>query len=314
MGLDSAPPPSPEGPLQFENFTKEWQQLSQQDNFDGFRIDAAQTTFMKNLLAHWTLMMGKQPQEPEDTPYFFQVGPTYTSEDQRTLMFARCNLDRVVQGKFIQKIGDSFEVNGSGQFALSDPIKKSVYDAALEYSGRDWTSGIKLTWQQTLVGKGAFTQQITKSLQMGGDLMYVGYNSMTIGTLGLRYALGKNIFTSQVIRRPQQSPLGMMLGNSHEVKMQYLRRVSDRLSLASEYSYSFGDMQSTMCAGYEYTFRNARIQGMIDSAGKVKCFANDAMGFGVSGTIDYVNEDYKFGFMMQISPQPEPGQPGAAPV
>lgn len=314
MPMDVPPKQEKEVPLQFENLNKEWQQLSQQDNWDGFRIEAGNATFMKNLLFNWTLFMGKQPQGQGDSPYLFLVGPTYTSEDQKTFMLARVNLDKIIQGKLIQKVGDNIELKGSSQIALSDPINKSMYDASVEYTGSDWTAMGKLTWQSTLIANGAFTQQITPSLQMGGDLMFVSFNRMTIGQMGLRYALGKNIFTSQLIRQPQQSPYGALAGNSHELKMQYLRRVSDRLSLATDISYSPTDMQSAMSVGYEYTFRNARIQGCIDSAGKVKCWAQDVMGFGVSGMIDYVNEDYKFGFMMHIAPQPEQGQPGAPPV
>jgi len=308
--MDGAPQqPAAEVPLQFENLNKEWMQISQLDNWDGFRIEAGNASFMRNLLINWTLFMGKQPQQPGEPPYLFLMGPTYTSEDQRTVALARVNLDKIIQGKLIQKIGDNLDVKGSTQLNLSDPINKSMYDASLEYSGRDWTAMGKLTWQSTIIANGAFTQQITPSLQMGGDLMYVAFNRMTIGQLGLRYALGKNIFTSQVIRQPQQSPQGGIAGNFHEFKMQYVRRVSDRLSLATDLSYSPSDQQSAMSLGYEYTFRNARIQGSIDSAGKVKCWAQDVMGFGVSGTIDYVAEDYKFGFMMHIAPQPEQGQP-----
>lgn len=317
MPLPETPPPGPEGPLQFENLNKEWQQLSQQDNWDGFRIEAGNTTFMRNLLFNWSMIMGKQPQAPDDKPYLFLMGPTYTSEDQRTFMLARINLDKhkMIQGKVIQKVGESLELKGSGQVCPFDPINKSVYEGCLEYNGKDWTAAGKLTWQSTLIANGAFTQMITPSLQMGGDLMFVSFNRMTIGQMGLRYCLGKNIFTSQLIRQPQQSPHGgISSGSSHEIKMQFLRRVSDRLSLATDLSFCATDMQSAMSVGYEYTFRNARIQGSIDSAGKVKCWVQDVMGFGVSGTIDYVAEDYKFGFMMHIAPQPEQGQPGAPPV
>ena len=42
MGQESAAASKPEEPaVQFENFTKEWMNMSQQDNWDGFRLEAA---------------------------------------------------------------------------------------------------------------------------------------------------------------------------------------------------------------------------------------------------------------------------------
>jgi mitochondrial import receptor subunit TOM40 len=58
----------------------------------------------------------------------------------------------------------------------------------------------------------------------------------------------------------------------------------------------------------EYAFRHARVQGMIDTSGKVSAFVSDFMGFGLSGSIDYMKNDYKFGFMMHVVPQPDQPQ------
>jgi mitochondrial import receptor subunit TOM40 len=82
-----------------------------------------------------------------------------------------------------------------------------------------------------------------------------------------------------------------------------VKRVSDRLSLGVELESSLPDKDSSLKMGYDYTFRQARVQGMLDTAGKVSCFVSDFMGFGVSGMIDYIRGDYKFGFMMHIVPQ-----------
>eukprot|EP00438_Fugacium_kawagutii_P035060 Skav236667 [mRNA] locus=scaffold338:184497:194188:- [translate_table: standard] len=116
---------------------------------------------------------------------------------------------------------------------------------------------------------------------------YVGVNGVTsIGQVGLRYAEGKNVLTA-TLRTP---------GQVHELKMYFVRK------------------DSGLSLGYEYIFRNARIQGLLDTDGKVSCCVHDAMGFGFSGMIDYARGDYKllgwFGMVMQVAPQPEgQGQP-----
>lgn len=58
---------------------------------------------------------------------------------------------------------------------------------------------------------------------------------------------------------------------------------------------------------YEHTFRNARVQGLLDTEGKVSCSVQDFQGLGFSGMIDYVKGDYKFGVLMHVMP-PGPGQ------
>ena len=83
-----------------------------------------------------------------------------------------------------------------------------------------------------------------------------------------------------------------------------LRKVSDRLSLGAE--YEINEQKTSSCRlAYEYLFRNGRVQGALDTAGQVSCVVQDFMGFGLSGMIDYVNDQYKFGFMMHMMPPPE---------
>ncbi|CAJ1445295.1 unnamed protein product, partial [Effrenium voratum] len=104
----------------------------------------------------------------------------------------------------------------------------------------------------------------------------------------------------------------------HELRMQFVRKVTERLSLGTEFKFSYPDKESGLSLGYEYLFRNARIQGLLDTDGsldvgsmfgKVSCSVHDMTGFGFSGMIDYARGDYKFGMVMHVLPQPEPGQP-----
>ena len=43
--------------------------------------------------------------------------------------------------------------------------------------------------------------------------------------------------------------------------------------------------------------------GLVDSSGKISSFLQDANGFGVSGTANFVTNDYKFGLLMHFVPQ-----------
>merc|ERR1719282_688487 len=126
----------------------------------------------------------------------------------------------------------------------------------------------------------------------------------------MRYTEGKDVFTAAFNRTPD--PKSGPGSNLHECRLHYVRKVTDRLSLGTEYKYSHPDKESGLALAYEYTFRQARVQGLLDTDGKVSCCVSDFTGFGFSGMIDYFRGDYKFGVLMQVVPQPD--QPGQQPA
>jgi len=289
-------------PVQFEMFTREWQNMAQQDNWDGFRIEAANQVTKWMQAAH-TLFLGTQLRECQ---YIYQFGPAFQSEDQRTMLVARAGLDGGVNGRAIQKVGSGAEFKCSSNSHLKDP-QRNMHEGSFEYTGSDWTMGAKLAWQGAWLLGGAFSQRIVPSLHMGGDLTLVAVNGVTsIGQVGMRYSDGRDIFSATMSRTPDpKSPVGASL---HEGRLHYVRRLSERLSLGSEFKYSHPDRESGLQLAYEYTFRNARIQGLVDTDGKVSCCVSDFTGIGFSAMVDYPRGDYKFGFMMHVLPQPEQGQ------
>lgn len=287
--------------MQFEMFSREWTQMSQQDNWDGFRIEAA-TQVTKWLQASHTLFLGTQLRE---CGYIYQFGPVFQTEGQRTMMVARAGLDGAINGRIIQKFGTGCEVKASSQSHLKDP-QRNMHDGSVEYTGRTWTCGAKLAWQGAWLMGGSYTQKVMPQLQIGGDLTLVAVNGiMAIGLLAMRWSAGKDTFTAQINQQPDPKSAGG--ANLHEVKMQYVRKLSDRLTLGTELKYSHPDRDSGLSMAYEYAFRNARVQGLLDTDGKVSCCVSDYQGLGFSGMIDYARGDYKFGVLMHVMP-PEQGQ------
>lgn len=299
----STPGAKDEAPVQFEMFPREWQSISQQDNWDGFRIEAGNQV-TKCLQASHTLFLGTQLRE---CGYIYQFGPVFQSEDQRTVMVARAGLDGGVNGRLIQKVGSSFDIKANTNSHLKDP-QRNMHEGGLEYTGTNCAATAKLAWQGAWLLSGAFSQRIMPSLHYGGDLTLVPLpNGVTsIGQVGLRWAQGPDSFCATLSRTPDaKSPVG---GNLHECRLSYSRKVTERLSLGTELKVSHPDRASGLQFAYEYTFRQARVQGLLDTDGKVSCSVNDFTGFGFSGSIDYAQGDYKFGVLMQVLPQTEQGQ------
>jgi mitochondrial import receptor subunit TOM40 len=292
-----------ENAVQFEMFNREWQNISQQDNWDGFRIEAANQV-TKFLQAVHTLFLGTQLR-PEG--YIYQFGPAFQSEDGRSMLVARAGLDGGVNGRWIQKVGTGWELKTSSNSHLGEP-QRNMHEGSLEYTGKNCTLAGKLAWQGAWLFGASFTQRILPQLQLGGDLTLVAVNGCTsIGQIGMRYTEGKDIFGASLSRTPDpKSQMGSLL---HECRLHYVRKVTERLSLGTEYKYSHPDKDSALQMGYEYTFRQARVQGLVDTEGKVSCCVSDFVGFGFSGMIDYFRGDYKFGVVMHVLPQPDQQPP-----
>eukprot|EP00397_Hematodinium_sp_SG-2012_P033350 GEMP01035618.1.p1 GENE.GEMP01035618.1~~GEMP01035618.1.p1 ORF type:complete len:357 (+),score=60.48 GEMP01035618.1:82-1071(+) len=290
-------------PLVYEQFAKEFRQLSQQDNFDGFRVEVGKAVTPLLQVSH-SLFLGTTLAEGG---YMYSFGPIFQSKDQRTVFVGKVGLDGMVNGRFIKKLmGESAEFIISGNSSLTDP-QRNMCQVSLDYTGSSWTASMKVARQMAWILNGALSQKVTSNLHVGGEIFHVDSNGGgVVGQLGFRYANDKNVVTGTLQRGPDfSSPQRQQ--DIHKAQVQYVRKVTDRLSLGSELEYSVPDQKSAMRFGYEYTFRNARIQGLVDTAGRISCMAQDAQGLGVSGTIDYVRSDYKFGFLMHIYPAPEEG-------
>lgn len=81
--------------------------ISSQENFDGFRVEAGKP-LTKNLQATHSLNLGTALSE---TPYSYQYGPVFQSDDEKTILIGKMGLDGVVTARIIKKIlGNSVDL------------------------------------------------------------------------------------------------------------------------------------------------------------------------------------------------------------
>lgn len=282
--------------LQFENFSIESQSLFQRESFDGFRAELAKS-ITSNLHTSYSLLLGTS----NNKGYSYQLGPSYQSSSKNTLILARVNDEGTVSGRFSRSFGSNVEGRISVNSSLSDE-SKNMSEVSVDYNGEESSYSLKVAYQGIFLLNGLFSRLITNRLQLGGELTWITANNSSIMSVGSRYCHGKNVLFNQITRQPDFSSPGRILANIHLLRSSFYRKVSDRLSLASELEVSIPHYESTLRFGYEYLFKTARIQGLIDTSGKVSLQCLDNKGFGISAAIDYVRSDYKFGFMMHFFP------------
>ncbi|SOV74710.1 mitochondrial import receptor subunit TOM40, putative [Plasmodium sp. gorilla clade G3] len=292
--------------LLFENLNKEYKYITTQDNFDGFRFEVDKNV-NKFLQSTHTLFLGTTLRE---VGYLYQFGANFTNIDNSLLMISRINIDGSVNGRFCKKINNNIDCKlNFNTYAKSDT--RNMYEMSLEVNKPLYTYNFKSIWQGAWIFNTSYTQLLTKKLQAGVDLTYIASNCASIGSFGLRYNHKNNVLTMQIVRQPNFKSPEFMLNQTHLYKIQYAKKISDRLSLGTELEITPQTKESAMRLGWDYSFRHAKVQGSIDTSGKISVFTQDYSGFGVSGYIDYLNNDYKFGFMMHISPSQEQPQPAA---
>ncbi|SBT79745.1 mitochondrial import receptor subunit TOM40, putative [Plasmodium malariae] len=292
--------------LLFENLNKEYKFITTQDNFDGFRFEVDKNV-NKYLQSTHTLFLGTTLR---DVGYLYQFGANFTDSDNSLLMISRVNIDGSVNGRFCKKINNAIDCKlNFNTYAKSDT--RNMYEMSVEVNKPLHTYNFKSIWQGAWIFNATYTQLLTKKFQAGVDLTYIASNCASIGSFGLRYNHKNNVLTMQVVRQPNFKSPEFMLNQTHLYKIQYAKKISDRLSVGTELELTPQTKESAMRLGWDYSFRHAKVQGLIDTSGKISVFTQDYSGFGVSGYIDYLNNEYKFGFMMHISPSQE--QPQQAP-
>lgn len=86
--------------------------------------------------------------------------------------------------------------------------------------------------------------------------------------------------------------------------LSYTRRVSPRLTLASDFKFDPNNRESTAKVGYKWSLRQAQFRGAIDSNGVVSGALDETispmMRFSVNGEIDHFANTYKFGFGVSV--------------
>jgi mitochondrial import receptor subunit TOM40 len=279
--------------LQYEALSRDWKQISTQDNFDGFRLET-QKTISKNLLTSHIVQLGSSM-----APYIYQFGPTYQSAN--SLMLARIGLEKDLMAHLERKITPNLTAKLNLQGDLNK-VSKTVYDIGLEHTSSHLALAGKAIYSGSWIYQANVTRRVSPNIQAGVDLTYLTALKLSFAQAGMRWALGHNSVFAQFARTPN---FQSMKNDSNSIKVNYTRTVTPRCAVGTEYELTLPFAASALRFCYFYTFRQARVQGSIDTSGKISATLQEMHGLSFSGVIDYVEGLYKFGFALRLNPGPE---------
>ncbi|KAG6582077.1 Mitochondrial import receptor subunit TOM40-1, partial [Cucurbita argyrosperma subsp. sororia] len=134
-------------------------------------------------------------------------------------------------------------------------------------------------------------QSVSPHLSLGGEVFWAGQHRKS----GIGYAARYN--TDKMVATGQVASTGM-------VALSYVQKVSEKVSLATDFTYNYMSRDVISSLGYDYILRQCRLRGKIDSNGCVAAFLEERLNMGVnfilSAEIDHRKKDYKFGFGLTV--------------
>ncbi|KAF8389583.1 hypothetical protein HHK36_024099 [Tetracentron sinense] len=134
-------------------------------------------------------------------------------------------------------------------------------------------------------------ESVTPHLSLGSEVFWAGQHRKSGIGFAARYNTDKMVATGQV------ASTGM-------VALSYVQKVSEKVSLASDFMYNYMSRDVTASFGYDYILRQCRLRGKIDSNGITAAFLEERLNMGLnfilSAEIDHRKKDYKFGFGLTV--------------
>ncbi|KAB5526541.1 hypothetical protein DKX38_020388 [Salix brachista] len=258
--------------------------------FEGMRFDFTKGLNQKFSLSH-SVMMGpmeipSQSSEAIKIPTaHYEFGANFI--DQKTMLIGRVLTDGRVNARVKCDLTDDLALKANAQ--LTNEPHMSHVMLNFDYKGKDYRSQLQL-------GNGAlfgasYIQSVTPHMSLGAEVFWAGQHRKSgVGYAG-RYETDKMVAAGQV------ASTGLMA-------LSYVQKVSEKVSLATDFMYNYLSKDVTASVGYDYALRQARLRGKIDSNGCTSAFLEERLNMGLnfvlSAELDHKKKDYKFGFGLTV--------------
>ncbi|THG19375.1 hypothetical protein TEA_000901 [Camellia sinensis var. sinensis] len=229
--------------------------------------------------------------------------------DPKLMLFGRILTDGRLNARLKCDLSENLALKANAQLTNEPHMSQGMFN--FDYKGKDYRTQFQL-------GNGAlfganYMQSVTPHLSLGGEVFWAGqYRKSGIG-YAARYntdkmhmirskSLKRGLFLCEeqdwdVVATGQVASTGM-------VAMSYVQKVSEKVSLASEFMYNYMSRDVTASVGYDYILRQCRLRGKIDSNGCTSAFLEERLNMGLnfilSAEIDHRKKDYKFGFGLTV--------------
>ena len=261
------------------------------DLFEGLRFDLTKPLNHNFALSH-SVYMGNVEVPTANSQVVkmpiasYEFGANLVT-NRGNLALGRGTSDGRLTGRVKYDLADWAAVKSQFQLASEQGMSQGMFD--LDLRGADWNGQLKAGTSH-FYGANYF-QSVTPQIAVGGEVFYLAEQRRSGLGLAARWQSADAVATAQV-------------ANTGLVSLTFLQRVSDKVSLVTDFMFNANSRESTASFGYDYILRQCRLRGRVDTEGKVAAFLEERVNVGVnfllSAEIDYARKDYKFGFGMTV--------------
>lgn len=258
--------------------------------FEGLRFDFTKMLSSKFALSH-SLLMGSM-EVPSQSADVIKV-PTAQYEfganflDPKLMLIGRLMTDGRLNARVKCDLTENLALKINAQLTSEPHYSQGMFN--FDYKGTDYRA-------QFQIGNNAFyganyIQSVTPNLSMGTEIFWLGQQRKSGIGFNSRYNTDKMVGTLQI-------------ASTGIVALSYVQKVSEKVSLATDFMYNHMSRDVTSSVGYDYMLRQCRLRGKIDSNGVVAAYLEERLNMGVnfllSAEIDHSKKNYKFGFGMTV--------------
>lgn len=261
------------------------------DLFEGLRFDLTKPLNHNFALSH-SIFMGNievptgQGQILKMPMSSYEFGANLVT-NSGNLALGRIGTDGRLNGRVKFDLNQMMSLKSQFQLVSEKGGSQGMFD--IDLKGSDWNGQLKYGTSQ-FYGANYF-QSVSPCWSLGGEIFYLAEQRRSGVGLAARYATESSVFTAQI-------------ANTGLVSLSYLQRISDKVSLASEFMFNSNSRDANASFGYDYIFRQCRLRGRVDTEGKVAAYMEQRVNVGVnfilSAELDHPRKDYKFGFGMTV--------------
>ncbi|CAN8270312.1 unnamed protein product [Cochlearia groenlandica] len=277
-------------PVPYEELHREALMSLKAENFEGLRFDFTKALNQKFMLSH-SVMMGptEVPSQSAETikipTAHYEFGANYF--DPKLMLIGRVMTDGRLNARVKADLTDKLVVKANAQLTNEQHMSQAMFN--FDYMGRDYRAQLQLG-NNALVGA-TYIQSVTPRLSLGGEIFWAGVPRKSGIGYAARYETDKMVASAQV-------------ASTGAVVMNYVQKISEKVSLATEFMYNYFSRDVTASVGYDYILRQSRVRGKIDSNGVASALLEERLSMGLnfllSAELDHKKKDYKFGFGLTV--------------
>ncbi|KAA8550486.1 hypothetical protein F0562_002170 [Nyssa sinensis] len=280
-------------PIPYEEIHREALMSLKPDLFEGMRFDFTRGLNPKFSLSHSVFMGPTEiPSQSSETikipTAHYEFGANFI--DPKLMLFGRVMTDGRLNARVKCDLSENLTLKANAQvniLQMSRICRTGMFN--FDYKGKDYRTQFQLG-NGALLGA-SYIQSVTPQLSFGGEVFWAGQHRKS----GIGYAARYN--TDKMVATGQVASTGM-------VALSYVQKVSEKVSLASDFMYNYMSRDVTASFGYDYILRQCRVRGKIDSNGCTAAFLEERLNMGLnfilSAEIDHRKNDYKFGFGLTV--------------